>query len=680
MFRIVFVVVVMLSILDPRSAYAQSAPSAASSAASPSVLDVTSIDTSVDPCTDFFAYSCGSWLQKNPIPPDKTSWGIGGKLADQNRALLREILEEAAAGGAGRDPIKQKIGDYYSACMDEKAVETAGASPLKSDLERISRMRSKGEMARVSAGMPGLNVPFAFQSDQDYKNSSQVIAQVDQSGLGLPDRDYYLNTDAKSVELRQAYVAHVQKMFQLLGDSPEVAAGEAQTVMRIETALAKGSLTQVERRDPKQLYHKMQRRELEGLSPSFRWKEYFSLAGQPGLQSLNVAAPEFFKAMDATLKKESLDSWKAYLRWHLVNTNAPYLSAAFVDADFDFFGKTLTGAQQLEPRWKRCVNYVDNDLGEALGQAFVQRAFPPEAKQRAQKLVKQVEEAMEQDIDGVTWMSPATKQQALAKLHALANKIGYPDKWRDYSALTITRDDYMGNVLRARVFEFNRQIAKIGKPVDRGEWDMTPPTVNAYYNPQINDINFPAGILQPPFFDPSADDAPNYGDTGATIGHELTHGFDDEGRQFDAQGNLRDWWTAEDGKQFDQRASCVSDQYSQYVAVDDIKVNGQLTMGENVADLGGMMLAYMAWKTETRGQKLEPVDGFTPEQRFFIGYGQSWCSNTRDESKRMYATIDPHSPDKYRVNGVVSNSPEFQQAFQCKAGSAMVREKRCRVW
>jgi putative endopeptidase len=675
MLRIALALAVMVSLLVPGSANAQDA-----AASHLSVFDITSLDTSVDPCTDFFAYACGGWLQKNPIPPDKTSWGVGGKLADQNRALLREILEEATAGGPGRDPVKQKIGDYYSACMDEKAIETAGASPLKSDLERINRMRSKREMARLVAAMPGLNVPFAFQSDQDYKNSSQVIAQVDQSGLGLPDRDYYLNTDAKSVELRQAYVAHVQRMFQLVGDSPEVAATEAQTVLRIETALARGSLTQVERRDPKLLYHKMKRRELEGLSPSFRWKEYFSLAGQPGLQSLNVAAPEFFKTMDATLKKESLDNWKAYLRWHLVDANAPYLSSAFVDADFDFFGKTLTGAQQLEPRWKRCVNYVDNDLGEALGQAYVERAFPPEAKQRAQKLVKQIEAAMEQDIDGLSWMSPATKQRALEKLHALANKIGYPDKWRDYSALTIAREDYMGNVLRARGFEFNRQIAKIGKPVDRGEWDMTPPTVNAYYNPQINDINFPAGILQPPFFDPRADDAPNYGDTGATIGHELTHGFDDEGRQFDAHGNLRDWWTAEDGKQFDQRASCISDQYSQYVAVDDVKVNGQLTMGENVADLGGMMLAYMAWKTETQGQKLEPIDGFTPEQRFFIGYGQSWCSNTRDETKRMYATIDPHSPDKYRVNGVVSNSPEFQQTFQCKAGSEMVREKRCRVW
>jgi putative endopeptidase len=675
MFRTAFALAVLALMATYPTAYAQSALPA-----HPPVFDVTSIDTRVDPCTDFFTYACGGWLKKNPIPPDKTSWGAVAKLSDDNKVLLREILEEAATGGPDREPVKQKIGDYHVACMDEKAIETAGANPLKDGLARIDRMRSKRDIAKIAASMPGLNVPFNFQSDQDYKNSSQVIAEVDEGGLGLPDRDYYLKTDAKSVELRQAYVTHVQKMFELLGDAPGVAASEAQTVLRIETALANGSLTQVERRNPKLLYHKMTFHDLEALSPSFRWKKYFSLAGQPELQSLNVTAPDFFKTMNATLKKENLASWKAYLRWQWLHANASHLSSAFVDADFDFFGKTLTGAQELQPRWKRCVNYADNDLGEALGQAYVQRAFPPEAKQRAQKLVKQIEEAMQQDIDGLPWMSPATKQQAMEKLHTLANKIGYPDKWRDYSALTIARDDYMGNVLRARVFEFNRRIAKIGKPLDRGEWDMTPPTVNAYYNPQVNDINFPAGILQPPFFDPTADDAPNYGDTGATIGHELTHGFDDEGRQFDAQGNLRDWWTAEDGKQFDERASCISDQYSQYVAVDDIKINGQLTMGENVADLGGMMLAYMAWKTETRGQKLDSIDGFTPEQRFFIGFGQSWCADTRDEAKRMYATIDPHSPDKYRANGVVSNTPEFQQAFQCKAGSAMVREKRCRVW
>ncbi len=672
------ITLVLILLLAAAAANAQSASTA--STVHPPVLDVTSIDPSVDPCTDFFAYSCGDWLKKNPIPPDKTSWSAASKLQDANKVLLRGILEEASAGGASRDPVKQKIGDYYAACMDEKTVEAAGARPLQAGLQRISGMHSKRDISRIAAGMQGQGVLFDFQSDQDFKNSSQVIAEVDQGGLGLPDRDYYLKTDAKSVDLRSAYVSHVQKMLELLGDAPAVAATAAQSVMRIETALAKGSLTQVERRDPKLLYHKMSRRDLERLSPSFRWKEYFDRAGQPGLSSLNVTAPEFFKAMDSVLKNEDLESWKAYLRWHLAHANAPYLSSAFVDADFDFFGKTLGGAQELEPRWQRCVGYADNDLGEALGQAYVQRAFPPEAKQRAQKMVKQIEEAMQQDIDSLPWMSAATKQQALEKLHTLANKIGYPDKWRDYSALTIARDDNMGNVLRARVFEFNRQIAKIGKPVDRGEWSMSPPTVNAYYNPQINDINFPAGILQPPFFDPRADDAPNYGDTGATIGHELTHGFDDEGRQFDAQGNLRDWWTAEDGKQFDQRASCIADQYSQYVAVDDIKVNGELTMGENVADLGGLMLAYMAWKMETRGQKLEPIDGFTPEQRFFIGYGQAWCSNTRDETKRMWATIDPHSPDKYRANGVVSNTPEFQQAFQCKAGSPMVREKRCRVW
>ncbi|MGH9501610.1 MAG: M13 family metallopeptidase [Terriglobales bacterium] len=675
MSRTAFVLALLASALILPSARGQT-----TSAAHSPVFDVTSIDSSVDPCTDFFTYACGGWLKKNPIPPDKTSWSAAAKLSDDNKVLLREILEEASVGGPSRDPVKQKIGDYYAACMDEKAIETAGTAPLQAGLERIGRMRSRRDLARVAAGMLGQNVLFSFQSDQDFKNSSQVIAEVDQGGLGLPDRDYYLKTDAKSEELRRAYVAHVQKMFELLGDSPTDAATEAQSVLRVETALAKGSLTQVERRDPKLLYHKMTLRELDALSPSFRWKEYFSRAGQPGLSSLNVTAPNFFKALDAALKNEGVQSWKAYLRWHLAHANAPYLSAPFVNADFDFFGRTLSGAERLEPRWQRCVSYTDNDLGEALGQAYVQRAFPPEAKQRALRLVKQIEAAMQQDIEGLPWMSAATKQQALEKLHAVANKIGYPDKWRDYTALTIARDDHMGNVLRARIFEFNRQIAKIGKPVDRGEWDMTPPTVNADYNPQLNDINFPAGILQPPFFDASADDAPNYGDTGSTIGHELTHGFDDEGRQFDAQGNLRDWWTPEDGKQFDQRASCISDQYSQYVAVDDIRVNGQLTLGENVADLGGMMLAYMAWKKETPDQKLEPVDGFTPEQRFFIGYGQSWCASTRDETKRMWATIDPHSPDKFRTNGVVSNTPEFQQAFQCKAGSPMVREKRCRVW
>jgi putative endopeptidase len=644
------------------------------------VLDVTSMDTSVDPCVDFFTYSCGTWIKKNPIPPDQTSWSVYSKLEDDNKAILHEILESAALAKAAHGSVTQKIGDYYAACMDEKAVDTAAIKPLQPALDRIQQLRSKQDIAEVAAAMISDDTLFRFRSDQDYKDSTQEIAEADQGGLGLPDRDYYFKTDAKSAELRQAYVAHLQKMFELLGDKPAAAAAEARTVLHMETALAKGSLTPVERRDPQRLYHKMTTQQLGALNPSFQWKTYFARVGLPSVEALNVETPEFFRALNTELRKESLASWKTYLRWHLVNANAPFLSSDFVNADFDFYGKTLTGAQELEPRWKRCVGYVDNDLGEALGQAYVERTFSPEAKQRAQRMVKEIEDAMGRDIESLPWMTSATKQHALEKLHTVANKIGYPDKWRDYSALTIARDDEMGNLLRAREFEFHRQLAKIGKPVDHGEWQMTPPTVNAYYDAQMNDINFTAGDLQPPLFDVNSDAAPNFGDTGGTIGHELTHGFDDEGRQFDAQGNLRDWWAPEDAKAFEQRASCISDQYSQYVAVDDIKINGKLTLGEDVADLGGLILAHMAWQDDTKGDKLEPIEGFTPEQRFFIAYGQSWCGSRRDESKRMLAAIDPHSPDKYRTNGVVSNMTEFQQAFHCRAGSPMVRENRCRVW
>jgi endothelin-converting enzyme/putative endopeptidase len=654
----------------------------------PPVVDVTSMDMSVDPCVDFYTYSCGGWMKKNPIPPDQTNWSAYNKLQDDTLATLREILETAAAPNPGRDPIKQKIGDYYASCMDETAIDSAGIKPLQSDLDRINQLRSKADLADLFSGTPSLyrnealyrSTLFRVGSQQDAKDSTQVIAAVDQGGLGLPDRDYYLKDDPKSVELRQAYLAHVQKMFTLLGDKPEIAATEAQAVMRIETALAKGSLTRVERRDPQKLYHKMTGEELASLGPAFHWDRYFVTVGLPSLKSLNVATPDFFKAENEEIEKEDLASWKAYLRWHLVYINAPYMSAPFRNADFDFYQKTLRGAEQIEPRWKRCVNNVDNDLGEALGQAYVERAFPPEAKQRALKMVKQIEDAMQRDIQSLPWMSETTKQRAVDKLHAVANKIGYPDHWRDYSALQIARNDALGNVLHARVFEFNRELAKIGKPVDHGEWDMTPPTVNAEYNPQRNDINFPAGILQPPLFDPASDDAPNYGNTGGTIGHELTHGFDDEGRQFDGQGNLRDWWTADDAKEFEKRTSCIANQYSAYTIVDDIKINGKLTLGEDVADLGGLILAYMAWQDETRGQKLDSIEGLTPEQRFFIGYGQSWCANERDETKRLRATVDPHSPEKYRANGVVSNMPEFQQAFHCKPGAAMVRENACRVW
>ncbi len=643
-------------------------------------LDVTSMDRSIDPCVNFFQYSCGGWIKNNPIPPDQSSWDTYSKMQDENRGRLRGILEAAAAPDPKRNAVTQKIGDFYSSCTDEKAIEAKGAEPLQPELDRIAHLTSKAEIADVAATLIDDNVLFGFGSTQDYRDASQVIAEADQGGLGLPDRDYYLKDDKKSVDLRKAYVAHVQKMFELLGDKPDVAAAESRTVMRIETALAKGSMTRVERRDPKNLDHKMTSGELEKISPDFQWQVYFAKVGLRSLGSLNVTSPGFFKAMNEELEKENLADWKVYLRWHLVHAYAPFLSSVFLNENFAFYGKTLRGQQELQPRWKRCTEYVDDDLGEALGQAYVEKYFSPQAKQEALKMVKEIDAAMEHDIDSLPWMSAATKQQALVKLHGMANKIGYPDKWRDYSKLEIVRGDELGNVERARKFEFARQLAKIGKPVDRGEWDMTPPTVNAYYNSQMNDINFPAGVLQPPAFDPASDAAPNYGDTGGTIGHELTHGFDDEGRQFDAHGNLRDWWTEEDGKEFVKRASCISDQYSTYTIIDDIKINGKLTLGEDVADLGGLILAYMAWKEDTKGQTLPPLDGLTPDQRFFVGYGQSWCGETRDETKRLRATVDPHSPEKYRTNGVVSNMPEFQEAFHCKAGSPMVNQNRCRVW
>jgi len=647
-------------------------------------LDVPSMDKSADPCVDFYQYTCGGWMKNNSIPPDQAAWSVYGKLTVDNQRFLWGILDELAKKTAGRTPTQQKIGDYFGACMDEAAVEKLGAAPLKPALDEIAALKNKKDLAALLGHEHLTNetegLLFGFGSDQDFSDSNQVIAFAVAGGLGLPDRDYYTKPEPKSEEIRQKYLAHVQKMLELLGDQPATAKREAATIMQIETALAKASLTRVEQRDPHNLFHKMDRKQLQALTPNFDWNTYLKTSGVDQVSTFNVTEPKFYQEMDRQIQSTSLDDLKTYLRWHLLSANAPYLSSKFVKENFDFFSHTLRGVEQLPPRWKKCVRLTDGQLGEALGQEFVNRAFSQETKQSTLKMTRLIEQAMEDDIKQLTWMGPETKKQALEKLHSVVNKIGYPDRWRDYSSVEVRRNDFLGNVHRASMFETRRQLAKIGKPLDRGEWGMTPPTVNAYYNPQMNDINFPAGVLQPPLYDPRLDDAPNYGNTGGTIGHELTHGFDDQGRQFDAKGNLRDWWTKEDGEQFEKRAQCIVDQYAGYTIVDDIKINSKLTEGEDVADLGGLILAYIAWKADTQGKQLENRDGFTPDQRFFIGYAQWACENQRPENLRANAITNEHSPGKYRVNGLMVNIPEFQQAFSCKAGQPMVRENRCRVW
>lgn len=647
-------------------------------------LDIQSMDRSVEPCQNFYLYSCGTWMKDNPIPPDQARWDVYSKLTYENQLFLWGLLLQAGNTAAPRTANQQKIGDLFHACMDEAAIDKAGSAPIQPILRQIDALKSLNDLPIFLAGqhltLYASTMLFSFGSNQDYANSSAEIAFADAGGLGLPDRDYYSKTDAKSVEIRQKYVAHIARMFELLGDSSAAAAANAAAVMRIETALANASLTRVQERDPYNLFHKMSPSELQALTPSFRWDAYFTTLRMPPVRRINVTQPAFYRAIETQLKTDSLDDLKAYLRWHVIHAKARFLSPPFVQADFDFFSNYLRGVPAMQPRWKRCVQLVDHTLGEALGQVFVEKTFSPETKARALTMTKEIEAAMESEINGLPWMSPPTKKQALLKLHAVVNKIGYPDKWRDYSSVVIKPDDFLGDIDRAVAFESHRDLNKIGKPVDRTEWGLSPPTVNAYYDPQMNDINFPAGVLQPPLFDPKMDDAPNYGDTGATIGHELTHGFDDEGRQFDAKGNLRDWWTKADAAEFQKRADCVIDEYSQFKVVDDIKINGKLTVGEDVADLGGTLLAYIAWKAVNKGKVLQPIDGFTPDQRFFIGMAQWACGNERPENLRVGALTDPHSPNEYRVNGVVSNMPEFQTAFSCKLGQPMVREKACKVW
>ena len=648
-------------------------------------LDVSSMDKSVDPCVDFYQYSCGGWQKKNPIPPDQVSWGVYSKLYQDNLNFLRGILEQAGTAKGKRDAVTQEIGDFYAACMDEAAVEKQGLGALKPQLAAIDQLKSARELAPVVARMQlnlGGAVLFGSGARQDPDNSEQQIAGLNQGGLGLPDRDYYTKDDAKSKETRERYLQHVQKIFELLGDKPEVAQQNAATVMRIETALATASMTRVELRDPYKRKNKIKLADLEQMVPSFDWPAYFSTLKTPQFEIINVAPPAFFKELEARLKDEPVANLRSYLRFHLANGYSTYLSSAFVQENFDFYLKYLRGAKEMQPRWKRCVQYTDRDLGEALGQAYVRKVFPAELKGSTLDMVRRIEDAMAQRVGQLDWMSPETKEQAMAKLHGIRNKIGYPEKWRDYSSVKIAGNDFLGNVQRSTEFERHRNFNKIGQPVDHGEWGMTPPTVNAYYNAAMNDINFPAGVLQPPLYDAKMDDAPNYGNTGGTIGHELTHGFDDQGAKFDAKGNLRDWWTKDDKQKFEERTKCVADQYAQYVVVDDIHINSRLTLGEDVADLGGEILAYVAWQGATKDKGLKPVDGLTPEQRFFIGFAQWDCANDREENMRLRAMTDPHSPSKYRINGVVVNMPDFASAFSCKAGQPMVNppEKVCKVW
>jgi putative endopeptidase len=646
-------------------------------------FDTKNLDRSCKPCDDFVEFAMGGWLKANPIPPEYPAWGSFTVLLAKNQENLRQILEKEENAKAANGSNGQKIGDFYASCMDKGAIDAAGAKPIEPEMARIAAVSDVAslqlETARLQA--EGVIAMFRFASRQDAKDSSQVIAAAAQGGLGLPDRDYYLREDEKSKKLRDAYMAHAQKMFELLGDPSDKAAAEAKTAMDIETALAKASMSNVDLRDPNKTYHRMTVEEVQTLAPNFSWATYFDQVGAPGLKDLNVGQPDFFKSLSGQLTSTPINDWKTYLRWTLVNTTAPGLSEPFVAEDFAFYGKELAGTKEILPRWKRCVAATDRGLGEALGQIYVEKYFPPEAKAHALEMVHNLTAALRQDIPTLSWMGSATRTQAIAKLAAFGVKIGYPDKWRDYTGLNIVRNNYMQNELGAAHFEFQRQLNKIGKPVDKTEWGMTPPTVNAYYRSSMNEIVFPAGILQPPFYDPKADDAVNYGGMGAVIGHEITHGFDDQGSKFDAQGNLKDWWSADDLKNFKERAACVSNQFDGYVVDGDLHENGKLVLGESIADLGGLTISYAAYENSLQGKPRPPEkDGFSPEQRFFLGWAQVWGVNQRLEYARLMANTNPHPLAKFRGNGPTSNMAEFAKAFGCKKGDAMVRENACKIW
>jgi endothelin-converting enzyme/putative endopeptidase len=649
-------------------------------------LDTRLIDTTADPCVDFFQYACGNFSKLYPIPPDRSSFGTGAMIYEYTENVLHTMLEKAAASGAGRTANEQKIGDYYASCMDTDAIERKALTPLQRDLDRIAALKSKDELPELLGHFQLINVNafLGFGEQQDFKDARKQIAVVDQGGLGLPERDYYFRTGDAAEKTRAQYVQHITNTLKLLGEPEAEAAGDAKKIMELETALAKVSLDITSRRDPKSVYHMMPVAELASLAPTISWDRFLAASGAPPVTELNVTSQDFFKGLNSVITSTDLATIKTYLRWQLVNsTEGTVLPKALDEESFDFNRHKLGGQPEQRARWKRCVQSTDGAVGEALGQVYVAQEFPASSKEATVQMVRDIESAMEQDLDTIDWMSPETKTRARQKLHAVANKIGYPDHWRDYSRLTIVRGDAFGNAERSAEFENQRQLAKIGKPVDRGEWGMTPPTVDAYYNPSMNDINFPAGILQPPLYDKNATDAENYGHIGGVVGHELTHGFDDQGRQFDGNGNLDEWWTPEDAKKFEEKADCEVREYGNFVAVDDVKINGKLTLGENTADNGGLRLAYIAFLADAKRKSIDlnaKQDGYTPLQQFFLGHGQSWCGETRPEQLRLQVQTDPHSPRKFRVNGVVQNIPEFGQAFGCKTGQPMMPANACRVW